>query len=153
MSRFHTFEAGNIGHGADDVATGFGEAVALGLMDASNERRTVGVGVGRGVVRAVTVGPTVGVAVTLAVMSGVVVAPAVAETVGSAEAVESKPTEPVGPFGEPAAKPISVREELAEAAARFPDRGAHWTKATANTTIPARAAATTGRLAVRIGES
>jgi len=159
-SRFHTFEAGNIGHGADDVAIGFGEAVAPGVMDASNELRAVGVAVGRGVARAVTravaVGPALRVGVAVAVATGVVVAPAVVEAVasdeavGSAEAVESKPAEPVGPIVEPAAKATSVGVGLAEAAPLFPDSGAHCTKAIASTTIPASAAATTGRLAVRI---
>jgi hypothetical protein len=84
---------------------------------------------------------------------GVAVAAAVAETVGSAEAVESKPAEPVGSLGEPAAKPTAVRDGLAETAALFPDSGDHCTKATARTTIPTSAAATTGQLAVRIRRS
>jgi hypothetical protein len=154
MSRFQTFEAGNIGHGAEDVAIGFGEAVAPGVVDATNVLTAVGVAVGRGVgravIRAVAVGPAVGVGVAVAIEPGVAVALAVAAMVGSAEAVESKPAEPVGAFVVPAAKPTSVGEGLAEAAALLPESGAHCTKATASTTIPTRAAATTGRLAVRI---
>ncbi len=156
MSRFHTFEAGKIGHAADDVAIGFGEAVAPGVIDASSVRRTVGVAVGRGVACGVTVGPAVGV-VGVAVAEEAVVGEAVAETVGPAGAAESKPAdrnpaEPVGTFGELSPTRRSVGEGLA-VAALLPDGGTNRAKATASTTIPRKTAATAGRVAVRMRRS
>jgi hypothetical protein len=46
MSRFQAFEAGNIGHGEDDVAVALCEGVAVGLTDAGNDSSAVGLAVG-----------------------------------------------------------------------------------------------------------
>lgn len=155
MSRFQTLDAGKVGQGAEEVAVAWGEAVAVGLIEARSDTDGVGwavdfavavaVAVARG--EPVGVGPALAIGVLAAVGAGVsVVAPvactpaAVGDVPTEAEASRSDPFDPARATPVAPGLPVGV-----------PARGAHWTKAMTRTPA-SRAADRIGRAGVRMGE-
>ena len=91
---------------------------------------------------AVAVGPAVAAPATVG--AGLAVVVAVAKVAISAEPVESVPAPLL-------ARPIAGLPEVPGVPVALPVTGPNWTKATASTAMPTRAAAKTGRAGFRMG--